>query len=91
MTVDLYTISRYDALQQVQHYTTIRRYRDGKGNAVDEQRTHINLRYVFPKEMERLLEKHGFTILEVYGDWQETPLTPEHQEMIYICEKKPEL
>lgn len=91
LTVDLYTISRYDALQQVQHYTTIRRYRDGKGNAVDEQRTHINLRYVFPKEMERLLEKHSFTILEVYGDWQETPLTPEHQEMIYICEKKPEL
>lgn len=91
MTVDLYTISRYDALQQVQRYTTIRRYKDIEGNAVDEQRTHISLRYVFPKEIERLLEKHGFTILEVYGDWQETPLSPEHHEMIYICEKKTEL
>jgi ubiquinone/menaquinone biosynthesis C-methylase UbiE len=90
-TVDLYTISRYDALQQIQHYTTIRKYKDAEGNRVDEQQTQIKLRYVFPKEMERLLIKHGLEILALYGDWQETPLTAEHHEMIYICQKKREL
>ncbi|MGN7115737.1 methyltransferase domain-containing protein [Lysinibacillus odysseyi] len=89
--VDLYTISHYDALQQIQHYTTIRKYKDREENVIDEQRTHIKLRYVFPKEMERLLEKHGFEIIEVYGDWMETPLTSEHYEMIYVCQKKMEL
>ena len=87
-TVDLHTVSQYDALEQIQLYTTIRRYKGADGNVVDEERTQIRLRYVFPKEMERLLEKHGFEIQEIYGDWQETILTAEHQEMIYVCKKR---
>lgn len=90
-TVELYTISEYNPLEQIQSYTTIRRFLDGESSIADEQRTHIKLRYVFPKEMKRLLEKHGFDILELYGDWQEARLTAEHQEMIYVCQKKREL
>ncbi|KQL35361.1 class I SAM-dependent methyltransferase [Psychrobacillus sp. FJAT-21963] len=86
--VDVYTISRYESLNQVQHYTTIRRYKDQIGEIVKEVKTNISLRYVFPKEMERLLFSNGFEILHVYKDWNETPLTDDDSEqMIYVCQK----
>ncbi|PAE27152.1 SAM-dependent methyltransferase [Paenibacillus sp. 7884-2] len=81
--VDVYTISEYDALLQIQHNVTIRKYPHGK-----QLHTSIRLRYVFPKEMERLLAENGFEILHVYGDWKEGPLTNESMEMIYVCRKK---
>ncbi|QKS73043.1 methyltransferase domain-containing protein [Paenalkalicoccus suaedae] len=87
LEVDLSTVSRYDALDQLQHYTTIRKYKNTDGQVVDEKTTNIQLRYVFPKEMERLLEGHGFEIEAVYGDWQETPATGESAEMVYLCRR----
>ncbi|XKE67239.1 class I SAM-dependent methyltransferase [Jeotgalibacillus malaysiensis] len=87
LTVDVSTISRYDALEQIQHYTTIRKYKDRQAELVDEKRTNISLRYVYPKEMERLLDLHGFKVLNVYEDWKETPVKNESYEMIYVCRK----
>ncbi|MGD7045695.1 class I SAM-dependent DNA methyltransferase [Jeotgalibacillus proteolyticus] len=85
--VDLSTISHYDALNQIQHYTTIRRYKNSHGEIAEEKRTKISLRYVFPKEMERLLYANGFEIVEMYEDWSETPVTNDSTEMIYVCKK----
>ncbi|AJD92926.1 hypothetical protein JMA_36090 [Jeotgalibacillus malaysiensis] len=86
-TVDVSTISHYDELEQVQHYTTIRKYKDRHDEIVNEKRTNISLRYVYPKEMERLLDLHGFEILNVYEDWKETPVKNESYEMVYVCRK----
>ncbi|WP_311315396.1 class I SAM-dependent methyltransferase [Neobacillus mesonae] len=58
--VDVYTISNYDSLSQIQHYTTIRKYINKEEKIIDEKRTNIRLRYVFPKEMERILLFNGF-------------------------------
>ncbi|WP_397537758.1 class I SAM-dependent DNA methyltransferase [Rummeliibacillus pycnus] len=85
--VDVYTISRYDALTQLQHYTTIRKFAGVNGVNVNEKRTHITLRYVFPKEMERILSNNGFEILGIYKDWNETPIDENSYEMIYVCRK----
>jgi len=85
--VDLYTISHYDALSQIQHYTTIRKYKNGDGQIVEEKRTKISLRYVFPKEMERILSYNGFEIVDVFQDWQETVATNDSYELIYVCKK----
>lgn len=85
--VDLYTISHYDALNQIQHYKTIRKYKNSDGNIVNEKSTDIRLRYTFPKEMERLLQSNGFEIVNVYKDWNETPITADSYEMIYVCKK----
>ncbi|WP_284141231.1 class I SAM-dependent methyltransferase [Virgibacillus sp. LDC-1] len=85
--VDVYTISDYDSLNQVQNYETIRKYKNNDGEIVNERRTNISLRYVFPKEMERILLANGFKILNVYKDWNETPITNDSYEMIYVCEK----
>ncbi|MEH7381033.1 class I SAM-dependent methyltransferase [Bacillus sp. JJ1533] len=86
--VDVYTISNYDTIQQVQHYITIRRQRDDSGNTIEEKKTNIKLRYVFPQEMDRLLKGNGFEILAVYKDWNETPLTEDSHQMIYVCKRK---
>ena len=80
--VDVFTISDYDSLKQIQHYTTIRRAQDGT-----ESRTRISLRYVFPQEMQRLAETNGFKILHIYGDWKENPITGESVEMVCVLQK----
>ncbi|MFC5734601.1 class I SAM-dependent DNA methyltransferase [Cytobacillus gottheilii] len=88
VTVDVYTISQYDSLSQIQHYTTIRKYKNQDGTIINEKITGIQLRYVFPKEMERLLRSNGFEILHHYSDWQESEITNDSYESIYVCRKK---
>lgn len=85
--IDVYTKSTYDSLRQVQHYTTIRKYVDDEGTIVDEQRTNIRLRYVFPKEMERILLINGLEIVHIFEDWNETPVTNDSYGMVYVCKK----
>ncbi|WP_404456818.1 class I SAM-dependent methyltransferase [Oceanobacillus kapialis] len=85
LSVHVSYISQYDALSQVQHNITIRKYFSDAGDLVEEKRSTIDLRFVFPLEMERLLEKHGLTIEGVYQDWKETPLTANASSMIYLC------
>lgn len=78
--VDIYTISEYDPIEQLQHYKTIRRMEDR------ETSSRITLRYTYPKEMVRLLTKHGLKIVHVFQDWQETPLSKDAYQMVYVCE-----
>ncbi|RXI96761.1 class I SAM-dependent methyltransferase [Anaerobacillus alkaliphilus] len=85
--VDVYTISNYDSLNQIQHYTTIRKYKNTDRQIVNEKRTNISLRYVYPKEIERMLKMHGFEIVNKYRDWDENPLTNDSYQMIYVCRK----
>lgn len=85
--VDVYTISKYDSLSQIQHYTTIRKYLNSDGKMIDEKRTNIRLCYVFPKEMERILFLNGFETVNIYKDWKETPITNDSHEVIYVCKK----
>lgn len=81
-SVDVYTISQYDSLNQLQHYTTIRK-EDGQ----QDISTSITLRYVFPKEMQRLLNSHGFDIVHIYKDWNERFITKDSVQMVYVCRK----
>ncbi|TQR19992.1 class I SAM-dependent DNA methyltransferase [Psychrobacillus vulpis] len=85
--VDVYTISNYDAISQIQHYITIRKFKNDDGEIVEEKRTNISLRYTYPKEMERILSDNGFEILHVYKDWNGTPISNDAYEMIYVCRK----
>ncbi|QED50154.1 class I SAM-dependent methyltransferase [Cytobacillus dafuensis] len=85
--VDVYTISNYDSLNQIQHYTTIRRMKNNQGIVLGEKSTNISLRYVFPKEMERILSNNGFEIISIFQDWQENPITADSYGMVYVCKK----
>jgi ubiquinone/menaquinone biosynthesis C-methylase UbiE len=85
--VDVYTISTYDSLSQIQHYTTIRKFLNNEGKIIDEKRTNLRLRYVFPREMERILLDNGLEIVNVFKDWNETPIANDSYGMIYVCKK----
>ncbi|MFC0300632.1 class I SAM-dependent methyltransferase [Virgibacillus soli] len=86
--IDIYMKSEYDPFTQVQHNITIRKWINKFGEVVDEKRTNIRLRFVFPQEMERILEGNGFEILHVYADWKESPVQQNSNELIYVCKKK---
>ncbi|MBM7541821.1 class I SAM-dependent methyltransferase [Amphibacillus cookii] len=85
--VDVYTVSSYDPLNQLQHNTTIRKFKNADEEIVNEVKTNITLRYVFPKEMERILTDNCFEIINVYKDWKETPITEDSYQMVYVCRK----
>jgi ubiquinone/menaquinone biosynthesis C-methylase UbiE len=47
----------------------------------------FELRYIFRYEMELLLEKTGFKVKEIYGDYDRSPFVSESKRMIFVAEK----
>ncbi len=76
----------YDPLRQVKVETAVRRWIDKDGETIT-RKAPLSLRYIYPQEMEALLHYNDFTILNVYGDWDRTPLTAKSRMMIYVCQK----
>ena len=87
MEVDVFTISKYRSLEQIQHYKTIRKKKDLDGGVTEEMITNIHLRYTYPKELERLMVMNGFIIEKFFSNWNEEPLSETSSEMICICKK----
>ncbi len=53
-----------------------------------EKREFIDrIRYVYYIEMVNLLELCGFKVENVFGDYDESPLTDDSKQMIFICRK----
>jgi hypothetical protein len=77
----------YDPLTQIQHCTTYRRWTDASGATVI-RKTHIDLRYVFPQELEALLHYNGFTLLHRYGHFDKRPFAPDSPLMVCVCKKR---
>lgn len=48
LQVDVFCISSYDPVSQIQHNKTIRKYKNEAGEVVKEKKTEISLRFVFP-------------------------------------------
>ena len=44
-------------------------------------------RYFFRCEMEHLLARCGFRVVEIFGDFDKSPLTDDSREMIFVAEK----
>jgi SAM-dependent methyltransferase len=80
-------IECYDALRQVKTETAYRRWKDARGQEVVKV-VPLSLRYNFPQELETLLHYNGFTVVERYGDNDESPLTNESRSLLYICQKR---
>ncbi|MGH2792698.1 MAG: class I SAM-dependent methyltransferase [Actinomycetota bacterium] len=54
---------------------------------VDTTETVLHLRMVYRYEMEHLLARSGFAVEDLYGDFDERPLTEECREMIWVAKK----
>lgn len=83
---NLYTEMKYDSIQQIQHYITIRRFYE-RDLQVEELKTTIDLRYTYPQELERLLVVNGFE-LHIYNDWEGNELGEDCYSMVVVCRKK---
>lgn len=87
MQVAEYHKETFEPMTQILHCETERRFFNGpKIEFIEKDK--ISLRYVFPLEMRRLLNEHGFKVLHEYGDWNKSSLTAKSTQMVYVCQKK---
>jgi hypothetical protein len=47
----------------------------------------FTVRYFFRYEVEHLLARCGFRVVEVFGDFDRSPLADASPEMIFVAEK----
>ena len=57
---------------------------DGREERIVEP---LTLRYFFRYELEHLLARGGFRVMEVFGDFERSPLRDDSPEMIFVAEK----
>lgn len=76
----------YDPALQLQHWTTIRRWRDDKGEPVAWS-TRITLRYQTVDELIALLGDNGLAVKQRYGSWDGDSYTAESQDVRFVCSK----
>lgn len=62
------------------HYT----YFDAAGQE-HHQRTEFHLTFLFPRELQLLLERHGLRIDRLYGNYDASPLGPDSPRIIASC------
>ncbi len=60
---------------------------DKKGN-VDQKTTHLSMALIFRYEMQYMLEKTGFEVIEFYGNYDKSPFSMESPQLIYTFRKK---
>ncbi len=83
-TVQVSGTEEYDQLRQVKTETAIRRITRADGQKIVHA-APLQLRYTFPQEMEKLLARNGFEVVERYGGPDRSPLTNGSQFMVYVC------
>ncbi|MEA3322512.1 MAG: class I SAM-dependent methyltransferase [Bacillota bacterium] len=87
MQVIEYHRETYNPLTQILHCETERKFlKDTNLESIEKDK--ISLRYVFPLEMRRLLNEHGFKVLHEFGGWNKNSLTAKSPQMVYVCQKK---
>ena len=74
----------YDPAHQLQHWTTIRRWRDASGEPA-EWSTRITLRYQTADEIVALLRANGLAVRDAFGTWDGDPLTLASEDMRFVC------
>ncbi len=87
LTVQQFSTIQLDRTAQVAHivwqYDAI-----AADGAVRRTLAPLELRYTFPAEMSLLLDRAGFRLTHLYGDYDEGPLTDESERMIVMAEAK---
>lgn len=73
-----------DVACQVQHVTFHYHWFDAAGQEQHEK-VEFPLTFIFPRELRLLLERNGFTIERLYGNYDRSPLTSESPRMIACC------
>jgi SAM-dependent methyltransferase len=84
--IDVVIFSRYDHEKQLIHVTKMFDLRRQDGS-VRRTIQHFTICYMFRYEMEHLLEKEGFQIIEVFGTFDKKPYDYKSGIMIFVAKK----
>ena len=80
MSVDV----KRDPSRQLQQVTFNYRWFDDDGRE-RKQKTRFDLTFIFPRELQILLERNGFAIDEIFGDHDGKPLNADSPRIIARC------
>ncbi|CAN5349679.1 class I SAM-dependent methyltransferase [soil metagenome] len=83
-TVQRSTDIHRDPSRQVQHITFHYRWFDGNGTEQHET-SEFDLTFMFPRELQLLLERNGFELECIYGDYDGSKLTADSPRMIAMA------
>lgn len=78
----MYDTRSFDRVAQVQHSLNELELLGADASVQQVHRSEISLRYIYKNEMTLLLQAAGFTLFEIYGDFDRRPLTHEDDAMI---------
>jgi hypothetical protein len=76
--------SRRSKQPQIQHVTFHYTWFDKTGRQ-RRQRTTFDMTYIFPRELQLLVERHGMKIELLFGNYDGSPLNPESPRIIARC------
>lgn len=79
--VDVSVGSRFDPETGIERFVTERVVRD-TGERSGER---SSLRYVPVEQLNTMLQEHGFSIIQQYGNWDKDPLGEDQPEVISVC------
>jgi SAM-dependent methyltransferase len=75
--------ARYDPITQIRSATTFHQF----PGEPSEREGSLVLKMYFPQELQALLRHSGFRIVDAYGNYDKSPLTPESPKQIYVLEQ----
>jgi ubiquinone/menaquinone biosynthesis C-methylase UbiE len=79
-------IRRHDASRQVQRVTFHYQWFDGEGREKRE-RTSFDMTFIYPRELRMLLERHGFEVEGMWGDYSGGEVTGKSERVI-VCARR---
>lgn len=74
----------YDHLTQILHCTTHTEIIENE-SIVNSSTLSLSLRYTFPMELKRLMDSHGFELINLYGSWKKDQFEKNSISMVVHC------
>ena len=79
--------NRWDPLAQVNHARVIIEELDRERAMLRRLYRDFDLRYTFRYEMQHLLERYGFTVESLYGDFDGAPVAADSDDLVWLARK----
>jgi ubiquinone/menaquinone biosynthesis C-methylase UbiE len=79
--IDAYFGGRYDPDTGIEYLTG----EDVVRETGERTQDTTTLRYIPVEQLNERLRRHGFEVVQQYGDWEKGPLGPKQREIITIC------
>lgn len=85
--VDVSYVYHYHQHVQIQQFTLLLDILDAE-ERIQRKQVVLNLRFIFPPELERILTMNGFELEALYGDFDRSPVTRESPWIIAQARKR---